>query len=170
MQIFTHLFSLIKKGKIVLFIVQVLPLFQSINIFRYHTLRKQIFKELNMKKFLLLPFLMLSTSLMGDVINGQREVLIDNEKVEVVRLTYPAGTESGIHTHQYPHRVIYVIKGGTIELVPAKPNEKPKVVHVKEGMALYVPKQTHNVRNIGTTEVVLLETEIKVQQHNKSNI
>lgn len=114
-----------------------------------------------MKKLTLATLFLLSTSLMGDALKGQREVLINNEKVEVVRLTYPAGTESGMHSHTHPHRVIYVIQGGMIELVPASPGEKTKVVHVKEGMALFVPKQTHNVKNIGSTEVVLLETEIK---------
>lgn len=90
-----------------------------------------------------------------------REVLLDNEQVEVVRLTYPAGTESGMHSHRYPHRVAYVVKGGTLELVPEDPAKPPEVLTVPDGKVLFLPAATHNVRNVGTTEVVLVETEIK---------
>lgn len=91
---------------------------------------------------------------------GTREVLLDNDKVEVVRLTYPAGTESGMHTHKYSHRVVYVIKGGTLEFVP-EDGKPTKTMKLKEGMAVFAPGTTHNVKNIGNTEVILLETEIK---------
>lgn len=90
-----------------------------------------------------------------------REVLLDNEQVEVVRLTYPAGTESGMHSHRYPHRVAYVVKGGTLELVPEDPAKPPEVLTVPDGKVLFLPAATHNIRNVGTTEVVLVETEIK---------
>jgi len=92
---------------------------------------------------------------------GTREVLLDNEQVEVVRLTYPAGTESGLHTHKYPNRVAYVVKGGKLELEPEDPAEQSQVMTVPDGKVLFLPAATHNVKNIGTTEVVLVETEIK---------
>ena len=43
---------------------------------------------------------------------GKREVLLDNSDVEVVRLTYPVGTESGMHTHtpvSYTHLTLPTI-------------------------------------------------------------
>lgn len=92
---------------------------------------------------------------------GTREVLLDNQQVEVVRLTYPAGTESGMHTHKYPNRVAYVVKGGKLELVPQDPALQSQVLTVPDGKVLFLPAATHNVKNIGTTEVVLVETEIK---------
>ncbi len=98
---------------------------------------------------------------LAETVVGTREVLLDNEQVEVVRLTYPAGTESGMHSHRYPHRVAYVVKGGTLELVPEDPAKPPEVLTVPDGKVLFLPAATHNVRNIGTTEVVLVETEIK---------
>lgn len=98
---------------------------------------------------------------LAETVAGTREVLLDNEQVEVVRLTYPAGTESGMHSHRYPHRVAYVVKGGTLELVPEDPAKAPEVLTVPDGKVLFLPAATHNVRNVGTTEVVLVETEIK---------
>ena len=92
---------------------------------------------------------------------GSKEVLLDNEKVEVVRATYPAGTESGIHTHQHPNRVVYVIQGGKLELTGKDKTKPAKVLDIVAGQTLYLPATTHNVKNIGTTEVVIIETEIK---------
>ena len=92
---------------------------------------------------------------------GQREVLLDNDIVEVVRLTYPVGTESGIHTHTHPNRAVYFVKGGKLELVPEDTQKKSKVINVPDGKSLFLPATTHNVRNIGDTEVIIIETEIK---------
>ena len=92
---------------------------------------------------------------------GSKEVLLDNEVVEVVRLTYPAGSESGMHTHKYPNRVAYFVKGGKLELTPGDPEKPADVLDIADGQTLYLPGGTHNVRNIGDTEVVIIETEIK---------
>lgn len=92
---------------------------------------------------------------------GTREVLLDNETVQVVRLTYPAGAESGMHTHEFPNRVVYFIKGGNLELVPADTQADSDVFIVGGGEAVYLPGVTHNVKNIGDEEIVILEVEIK---------
>lgn len=100
------------------------------------------------------------TCVAGDKL-GKREVLLDNSSVEFVRLTYPVGTESGMHTHVHPNRVVFFAKGGKLELVPEDKSQQTKVLNVADGKTLYLPATTHNVRNIGNTEVVILETEIK---------
>jgi mannose-6-phosphate isomerase-like protein (cupin superfamily) len=92
---------------------------------------------------------------------GNREVLLDNSDVEVVRLTYPVGAESGMHTHIHPNRVVYFVKGGTLEIVPKDKMEKPKILDVPDGKTLFFPTTTHNIKNIGNTEIVIVETEIK---------
>ena len=104
---------------------------------------------------------LLSACCLAETAVGTREVLLDNEQVEVVRLTYPAGTESGMHSHEYPNRVAYVVKGGKLELVPEDPAKPPEVLTVADGKVLFLPATTHNVKNVGTTEVVLVKTEIK---------
>jgi mannose-6-phosphate isomerase-like protein (cupin superfamily) len=92
---------------------------------------------------------------------ANREVLLDNSAVEVVRLTYPVGTESGMHTHIHPDRVVYFVKGGKLELIPEDKRQKSQVLIVSDGKTLFLPSTSHNVRNIGRTEVVIVETEIK---------
>jgi len=107
---------------------------------------------------LLLAF---STATTADPKPGTREVLLDNEAAQVVRLTYPAGTESGMHTHEFPNRVVYFIKGGKLELVPADSQAESEAFIVGSGEAIYLPGVTHNVKNIGDDEIVILEVEIK---------
>jgi mannose-6-phosphate isomerase-like protein (cupin superfamily) len=92
---------------------------------------------------------------------GAREVLLDNSEVQVVRLTYPPGSESGMHGHEYPNRVIYVVRGGVLEMIPGNGAKPMQTVEVTDGQVAYVPAMTHNVRNVGDSEVVLIETEIK---------
>ena len=90
-------------------------------------------------------------------------LLLNNDHVEVVRLSYPPGTESGMHSHQHPHRVVYVEQGGILELVPADQTKESKTITLPTGAALFLPGTTHNVKNIGDTNVILVETEIKGQ-------
>ena len=111
--------------------------------------------------FILIILLFFSTIILADEKRGKREVLLDNSDVEVVRLTYPVGTESGMHTHIHPNRVVYFVKGGTLELIPEDKKQKSKVINVADGETLFLPTTTHNVKNIGNTEVVIVETEIK---------
>lgn len=116
---------------------------------------------LNIKNFLLLSGLV--GAFLSPLVSAEskREVVLDNGSVEVVRLTYPAGTESGMHTHIHPNRVVYFVKGGTLKLVPEGKNQQPKVLNVADGDTLFLPAMTHNVKNIGKTEVVIVETELK---------
>ncbi len=98
---------------------------------------------------------------LAEVKLGSREVLLDNEAVEIVRLTYPPGSESGMHTHEYPNRAAYFVRGGLLEAVTEDPQQAPQVIEAPDGSAIYLPAATHNVRNIGETEIVIIETEIK---------
>ena len=93
--------------------------------------------------------------------SAAKELLLENDSVEVVRLTYPPGTESGMHTHSYPNRVVYFVAGGALELIPADKQQSSRVLDAKSGTTLYLPATTHNVRNVGETEIIIIETEIK---------
>ena len=112
-------------------------------------------------RYLTLIFTFLSTTVWADATGQQREVLLDNDEVELVRLTYPPGTESGMHGHQFPHRVVYVLAGGTIKLVPADSDKQAQTLKVEAGTSLFRPAEEHNVVNVGDTTVQLLETELK---------
>ena len=91
----------------------------------------------------------------------KREVLLDNAKVLMVRLTYEQGSESGFHEHLYAHRTIYVVKGGQLAIINDDEQQTTKVLSIKTGQALFVPASRHNVKNVGNSEIVLVETEIK---------
>jgi quercetin dioxygenase-like cupin family protein len=92
---------------------------------------------------------------------GKREVLLDNSKVLMVRLTYTPGSESGFHEHIYAYRTIYVVRGGQLLLINDNEQQTSKALSVHDGQALYMPASRHNIKNIGTTEIVLIETELK---------
>jgi len=79
--------------------------------------------------------------------------------VMVVRLVYPAGAESGMHTHAYATRTAYFEKGGLLEIHAE--NHDIKQMHIADGQALYLPAATHNIKNVGTTEIVIIEQELK---------
>lgn len=110
---------------------------------------------------MILNFVLFCSVTSAEDLIPSREVLLNNEDIEVVRLTYPPGTESGMHTHLYPNRSVYFIQGGKLELVSSDKETKPSVIDAPTGKILYLPTSTHNVRNIGATTVILLEHEIK---------
>jgi len=114
-------------------------------------------------KYILIPIILLffSNSTIADDKRGKKEILLDNSSVEVVRLTYPVGTESGMHTHKHPNRVVYFVKGGKLQLIPQDKKQQSKVLNVTDGQTLFLPTTTHNVKNIGHTEIIIVETEVK---------
>lgn len=56
----------------------------------------------------------------GDEPVFRRVVLFENEEVEVLELRYEPGSETPLHTHVFPHRVLYVAAGGTLEIFPGR--------------------------------------------------
>ncbi len=91
----------------------------------------------------------------------KREIVLENKQVQVVRLTYPVGTESGMHNHAFDNRVVYFVKGGTLTLVPKDHSKASKTLTVVDGQTLFLPATTHNVINSGNTEIIIVETELK---------
>lgn len=114
--------------------------------------------------FTLCLLVLITTNSFAEVKYGSREVLLDNAFVEVIRLTYPVGTESGMHTHKHPNRVVHFVRGGKLESIPADTSQPTRIITVPDGKTLFAPATTHNVRNVGTTEIIIIETEIKTPQ------
>ncbi|UTM59065.1 hypothetical protein L4174_020345 [Photobacterium sp. CCB-ST2H9] len=114
-----------------------------------------------MRYIILLLMLSLPTFSDSASESDHKEILLENDRVQVVRLTYPPATESGMHTHRYPNRTVYVLKGGLLELSSSGSAKPAKTLQIKEGMTLFAQAETHNVKNVGSTEIVLLETELK---------
>ncbi|WP_299001842.1 cupin domain-containing protein [uncultured Shewanella sp.] len=110
---------------------------------------------------ILAPLIFCSFYVQSEARLGSREVLLDNDTVQIIRLTYPPGAESGMHTHAFSHRAVYFVKGGKLQLVSDNKESSRHVVNIPDGKTYFMPKVTHNVINIGNTEVVIIETEIK---------
>lgn len=87
-----------------------------------------------------------------------QRVLLDNDRVLMVENRYEAGATSPSHTHRWP-RTVYVVRGGVLELVAEDGTESR--VEVARGQAMWRPAETHVVRNVGVTLVVVVETEVK---------
>lgn len=112
---------------------------------------------------LILIVLLTSLFFAAHAAQATKTILLDNDKVQLVKVSYPPGTESGMHSHIYPSRVVYVVQGGAVELQPDNADKPSRTLTLETGSTLYLPAQTHNVINRGATEVILLETELKYE-------
>ena len=121
-------------------------------------------KTINMiSKSLLLGFiLMLSAGLYAQdpmivASNVYKKVVLDNEKVRVIQVEFAPGEVAPWHNH--PNHVAYVLQGGKLEITDK--GKEAKVMDLNDGDAMYLPAITHMAKNVGTTTIKLLVTEIK---------
>lgn len=101
----------------------------------------------------------------------RRVVLLENADVLVVEVRYEPGSVAPLHTHEYPRRVIYVESGGTLEITTGRlrddgalelvPGGKAIRIDITAGQTLWLPSQTHMLRNVGKTFIRIVEVEIK---------
>ncbi|MDX1500791.1 MAG: cupin domain-containing protein [Thermoanaerobaculia bacterium] len=87
-----------------------------------------------------------------------RRVVLEDDSWRMVEITYPPGSESGVHEHPWP-RTVYVLEGGTLELIGE--DGAVRTVAVSAGDAQARGPERHRVRNPGETAVRVLETEWK---------
>ena len=88
-----------------------------------------------------------------------KKVVLDNEKVRVIEVEYAPGVASAYHSH--PAHVAYFLTSGKMEMTTK--GEKPVVMDVKAGQAVYMPAVTHMGKNVGTTTIKLVIVELKPQ-------
>ena len=89
--------------------------------------------------------------------NVYKKVILDNEKVRVLQVEFAPGDVSS--WHQHPNHVIYVLGGGKIEITDK--GKEAKTMDLNEGDAMYMPAVTHTAKNVGTTTIKLIVTEMK---------
>ncbi|MDP4240903.1 MAG: cupin domain-containing protein [Bacteroidota bacterium] len=121
-------------------------------------------KTLNMIfKSLLVGFvLMLSAGLYAQdpvevAPNVYKKVILDNEKVRVIQVEFAPGEVAPWHHH--PAHVIYVLAGGKMEIT--EKGKEAQVMDLNDGDAMYMPAVSHMGKNIGTTTIKLIVTEMK---------
>jgi len=89
--------------------------------------------------------------------NVYKKVVLDNEKVRMIQVEFAPGDIAPWHHH--PNHVVYVLNGGKLEITDK--GKETKAMDLNEGDAMYMPAVTHMAKNVGTTTIKLLVTEIK---------
>jgi len=103
-----------------------------------------------------------SAALAQDVmkVNGGPEthkVLVDNDQVRVLDVHIPPGQKVAMHSH--PSNVVYFVTDGKTKVT--SPDGKTAVNDIKAGTAVSRGPTTHAVENVGSTELHLVQTEMK---------
>ena len=107
-------------------------------------------------------FLFLGTGLhaqdsMDATTNGNMKTILDNEKVTVIQVEYAPRQVTPMN--YYPEHVAYVLSGGKMEMT--EKGKEAKVMEINDGEAMYMPATTGMFKNVGTTTVKLVITEMK---------
>ena len=84
------------------------------------------------------------------------KVLADTLNVKLHEVTLNPGDSAGMHTH--PDFTLYILQGGTLKIYPK--GGEPQVLELKTGMGFIFPTVTHSGKNIGTTTIKLLVSDI----------
>jgi quercetin dioxygenase-like cupin family protein len=88
---------------------------------------------------------------------GFTKVLLENDQVRVLQIESAPGESTPLHSH--PNYVLYALTDGKLQLTE---KDKPAtVLEFKAGDTLYFPAVTHMSKNVGTTPVKLILTELK---------
>jgi quercetin dioxygenase-like cupin family protein len=92
--------------------------------------------------------------------NVTKKALLENDQVRVLQVEYAPGETTPWHSH--PNNVIYALTDGKLEITD---KDKPaRIVEFKAGEAIYMPAVTHMVKNIGSTTLRLVVTELKISK------
>jgi quercetin dioxygenase-like cupin family protein len=85
---------------------------------------------------------------------NQTKVLVDNEKVRVIRATFKKGDKVPMHSH--PDILVYVVKSvGKVKFT----NADGKVIEseLKAGDVSFRPAVTHSHEHFGDSEAIIVE-------------
>ena len=85
------------------------------------------------------------------------KVVLDNDKVRVLDVHIAPGQKVGMHSH--PANVVYYDSDGKMKVT--LPDGKSVVRDLKAGTSAWSDGATHAVENVGTTEIHLVQTEMK---------
>ncbi len=89
--------------------------------------------------------------------NVYKKVLVENDKVRVLEVVFSPGAKTDWHSH--PNHVIYAETSGKIEITDK--GKPAKMMDIVAGTAMYMPAVTHMAKNVGTTTIKLIVTELK---------
>ena len=85
------------------------------------------------------------------------KVLLDNDQVRVIQIESLPGVATPWHSH--PNHFIYALTDGKLKITDK--GKKPVVYDIKAGQVMYFPAVTHMAKNVGTTTLKMILTELK---------
>ncbi len=91
------------------------------------------------------------------------KVLLENDRVRVLEVRLKPGKKSPLHPH--PAYIIYALSTCNVRFT--LPDGKTKEVRMRSGEAAWSDAESHAVDNIGSTEVHILNIELKGAQEEK---
>jgi beta-alanine degradation protein BauB len=94
--------------------------------------------------------------------NVYKKVLLDNEQVRVLQVEFAPGDIAP--WHQHPNHVIYALTNGKLEITDK--GKPANVLEIKAGDTMYLTAVTHMAKNVGTTTLKLIVTELKPAMKN----
>jgi quercetin dioxygenase-like cupin family protein len=89
--------------------------------------------------------------------NVYKKVLLDNDQVRVLQVEFAPGDVAP--WHQHPNHVVYALTGGKLEITDK--GKPASTLEIKPGDTMYLPAVTHMAKNVGTTPLKLVVTELK---------
>ncbi len=84
--------------------------------------------------------------------------VLDNERVRVLEVTVKPGEATAFHSH--PDYSVYVIEGGMVRFF-SSPADTGVAVELKTGSSSWHNAELHSAKNVGTTTLRVLVTELK---------
>jgi quercetin dioxygenase-like cupin family protein len=86
------------------------------------------------------------------------KLLLDNERVRVLEVTVKPGETTPLHSH--PDYSVYAIDGGMVRFFSSAA-DTGVVVELKTGNASWHNAEVHSAKNVGTTTIRVVVTELK---------
>ena len=84
------------------------------------------------------------------------KVLADTLNIKLHEVTLQPGDSVGLHTH--PDFSLYILQGGSLKIYPKE--GEPQILELETGMGFIFPTVSHSGKNIGTTTIKLLVSDI----------
>ena len=85
------------------------------------------------------------------------KVALDNDRVRVLDITLKPGAKSPMHSH--PDYVAYLVSEGKVKFTDK--DGKTEERELKKGTTVWFDAMSHAVENVGTTELHVLNVELK---------
>lgn len=87
-------------------------------------------------------------------------IALENDRVRVRDVTFPPGvSDTGMHTHEYPHVGVILTRGSLTFTEPGKPTETTRFETGSVGFR--EAHVTHQVANPGAAPMRVIEVELK---------